>query len=40
MRVLQKLQFFMELLNGRVCGVEFMEQSQIPPKNVAGIQDI
>jgi hypothetical protein len=31
--VLHKLQFFMELLHGGVCGAEFVKQSQTPPKN-------
>jgi len=30
--VLHKLQFFVELLYGRVCGAEFTKQSQTPPK--------
>jgi len=30
--VLHKLQFFVELLHGGVCGAEFVEQSQTPPK--------
>jgi len=29
--VLQKLQFFVELLLSGVCGAEFVEQCQIPP---------
>jgi len=29
--VLLKLQFFVELLHGGVCGAEFIEQSQTPP---------
>jgi len=29
--VLHKLQFFVELLHGGVCGAEFVEQSQTPP---------
>jgi hypothetical protein len=30
--VLYELQFFVELLYGGVCGAEFVEQSQTPPK--------
>jgi len=30
--VLHELQFFMELLHSRVCGAEFVEQCQTPPK--------
>jgi len=30
--VLHKLQFFVKLLHGGVCGAEFVEQSQTPPK--------
>ena len=32
--VLYKLQFFVELLHSGVCGAEFVEQSQTPPKYV------
>jgi hypothetical protein len=31
-QVLHKLQFFVELLYSGVCGAEFVEQSQTPPK--------
>jgi len=30
--VLHELQFFMELLHSGVCGAEFLEQCQTPPK--------
>jgi hypothetical protein len=30
--VLYELQFFVELLHGGVCGAEFVEQCQTPPK--------
>ena len=30
--ILHKLQFFVKLLHGGVCGAEFVEQSQTPPK--------
>jgi len=32
--VLHKLQFFVELLHGGVCGAKFVEQSQAPPSPV------
>ena len=33
--VLQKLQLFLELLHGGVCGAEFVEQYQTPPKSTS-----
>jgi len=30
--VFHKFQFFKELLHGRVCGAEFVKQSQTPPQ--------